>query len=111
MTEKFQSRLEEAARRKYLADKYGAVIEAAGYFDGDFEIDPEDAVILGGRIQNDRVVAALVRKPEFHSVDHDYPAVVLPHFVAALESLTDDDRAELRARINHKPLTYARRPS
>jgi len=96
---KLMDRIAENDRRAGLAATWLPIIKAAGFFDDpEFQIIPEDAVVLGGRLMRDKEIAQICQQPEFAIpcggcvVDYDV--------AGAIESLDDEGRAALRARIS-----------
>jgi hypothetical protein len=97
-------KLAENERRAGNAATWIPIVNAAGYGVGS-EMTPEEAILLGGDIARDKEVAALSRTPQFEIYDVPaFPGVHFHDYVGVLESMTEEQRAALRARLNHKSL-------
>ena len=103
-----QERIDEQERRRGLAEAYGPVCAAAGFLTGDVSYQPEDLLLLAHRIWHDKVIAALSLKPNFRTYDPIFPSAFSTDYVAIVESLTDDERRELRSRIHFEPTPMRR---
>jgi hypothetical protein len=76
-------------------------VAAAGY--RDIEITPEDTQLLAMRIQraiHDRAWALADKTRN--------PVVLTPIYLSVLEEMTDEERAELRKKIDFKPVPLER---
>jgi hypothetical protein len=102
VTKLFEDRIAEAGRRVYMANHYGALVEAAGYLDGTIELTPEDCFFLASRIMRDVYQLAWENKKTV------WGALVDLDYLAAIKSLGVDGCAALRARINYTPLPIIR---
>ncbi len=84
-------------------DRYAPIVAAAGYLDGTVELTPEDCYFLAGKLMKDAEVIQTSRNFTQRNgvlVDIDYASTI--------ESLGDERRAALRARIDYKPLPILR---
>jgi hypothetical protein len=95
---KLDERIADADRKRSLADRYGPIIEAAGYLDGTLELTPEECILLAGAIMHDKEVHRL----GWAELKEGTVFCVI-NYVDVLESMDDDERTALRARVNYKP--------
>jgi hypothetical protein len=91
----------EVERKLDLGAQWFPIVAAAGYENVLRELEPEEGLLLAGKIMHDPEVNKLSALEEFSVyTDPEYPAVMAPNWKAILGSLGESGRAALRNRIN-----------